>query len=699
MLVVDVLPGQPFPLGATPDDDGVNFAITSTAATKIELCLFDSPDAQVERVCVPLPSRTDHTWHGYLPGVRPGQVYGYRVYGPWEPSQGHRFNAAKMLLDPYARAIGRLPTWHQALYAHAEGTDADNAADEADSAPYAALAAVAEPLPPRDDEPLRTPWRDTVIYELHVKGFTALNDKIAPHLRGTYAGLVSAPAIDHLRRIGVTAVEFLPIYQHLDEPGLAGRGLTNYWGYNTLSFFAADHRFTTTKSPRDAAREFRDMVKAFHDAGLEVILDVVYNHTVEGDHLGATLSWRGVDNRGYYRLIPDRPAYYENFTGTGNTVDTRSPLAVRMIMDSLRYWIEEMHVDGFRFDLASALARGDAGFDRSSAFLEVVAQDPVISRVKLIAEPWDATAEGYQVGNFPPGWSEWNGRYRDDVRRFWKGDAGTIGEFASRLAGSHDMYGPSGRQPYATINFVTAHDGFTLADLVSYNDKHNEANGEENRDGGNNNLSWNCGAEGPTDNPEVIALRRRQIRNFLLTLFVSEGVPMISGGDERGRSQQGNNNAYCQDSELSWTHWDNGDAEDLVAFVEALSRLRGTQPVLRRRTFLKGHRPGQTDAVWLTPEGAEMTEENWNDAERRAFALRLNGDAIPELNESGAPERGSTLLLLFNAGADPVTFTLPAPPQDQRWSTAIESAQSEGPDDFATRTISGRASAVLVGGQ
>src|SRR5690606_25096620 len=580
-------PGSPRPLGATWDGAGVNFALFSEHAQRVELCLFDDAAATVERVRIPMVDRTDMVWHAYLPDVRPGQLYGYRVHGVWSPADGHRFNPAKVLLDPYARAIGRPLSWHRSLFAY-QGDDGDGPIETTDSAPHAPLGQViADAFDWSGDRRPLTPWHETVIYELHVKGFTALNESIAPELRGTYSGLAWPAAIAHLKSLGVTAVELMPVHQHVDEWRLAANGRVNYWGYNTLSFFAPGHRYARTEAPAGGAGSFKHMVRALHAAGLEVILDVVYNHTAEGDHLGPTLSFRGIDNRAYYRLQPGRPSRYQDFTGTGNTLNMQSPAVLRLMMDSLRYWVEEMHVDGFRFDLASALARELHAVDRLSSFFDVIGQDPVISQVKLIAEPWDVGEGGYHVGNFPPGWTEWNGKYRDTVRRFWRGDAGVLPELATRLSGSSDLYGSSGRQPHASVNFVTSHDGFTLADLVSYNEKHNDANGEQNRDGDPHNLSWNCGVEGSSADPAVRALRDRQRRNILITLLTSVGVPMLSGGDEMSRTQFGNNNAYCHDSSLSWTPWAlDADGQAMLAFMREIVALRAAHPVLRRRTFL-----------------------------------------------------------------------------------------------------------------
>ena len=656
-------PGSPYPLGATWDGSGVNFALFSEHATRVELCLFDSSDAGREQVRIPMVDRTDMVWHVYLPDVQPGQLYGYRVHGRWSPADGHRFNPAKVLLDPYARAIGRPMRWNRSLFGF-QGENSDGAADPIDSAPYAPLGLVVnETFDWGADAPLRTPWHKTVIYELHVKGFTALHPHIAPELRGTYLGLASAPAIAHLKALGVTAVELMPVHEHVDEWRLVQLGLTNYWGYNTLSFFAPDHRYTRSATATGGVRDFKRMVQALHEAGLEVILDVVYNHTAESDHLGPTLSFRGIDNRTYYRLQPGQPSRYQDFTGTGNTLNMQSPTVLKLVMDSLRYWVEEMHVDGFRFDLAAALARELHAVDRLSAFFDVIAQDPVIARVKLIAEPWDVGEGGYQVGNFPAGWTEWNGRYRDAVRRFWRGDQGVLPELATRLSGSSDLYGLSGRQPHASVNFVTSHDGFTLADLVTYNEKHNEANAEQNRDGDSHNLSWNCGAEGPTADPVVRAVRDRQRRNFLITLLASVGVPMISGGDEMLRTQAGNNNAYLHDSPLSWTSWTlDADETAMLDFTRRIVALRAAHPVLRRRTFLSGRQADAADVLWLRSDGLEMMASDWENVSRHTLGMLLDGDNIGERDPRGEPVRGDTLLILLNAAAQDVPFTLPRRP-------------------------------------
>jgi isoamylase len=676
-----VWPGAPYPLGATWDGAGVNFAICSEHATKVELCLFDSTDAEAESVRIPLPEQTDMVWHGYLPDVHTGQLYGYRVYGAYAPYRGYRFNPNKLVMDPYAKVVGRATRWHESLFGFNLASDDDTTFDARDSAPYAPLGAVADTaFTWGDDRPLRTPWHETLIYELHVKGYTQLNPHIPKPLRGTYLGLASEPAIRHLTSLGVTAVELMPIHHHAEELHVVRKGLRNYWGYNTLSYFAPDIRFATGCSAAESVREFKMMVRALHAAGLEIILDVVYNHTAEGNHLGPTLSLRGVDNSTYYRLQPHNPRFYQDFTGCGNTLNMRSPRVLQLIMDSLRYWVLEMHVDGFRFDLASALARELHAVNKLGAFFDIIHQDPVLSQVRLIAEPWDLGEGGYQVGNFPTKWTEWNGKYRDAVRRFWRGDGGVISELATRLSGSSDLYEQSGRRPYASINFITAHDGFTLADLVSHNQKHNQENGEENRDGENDNLSWNCGAEGPTEDPCVLEMRERQRRNLMATLLLSVGVPMISGGDELSRTQLGNNNAYCQDNEISWTNWELAPAhEQFLEFTRRVIRIRKENPVLRRRKFFQGRRIRGADVLdiaWLDATGREMTDRTWSSPNVRCLGVRLNGDAIDEVNERGERIVGDTLLVLLNGGADPIPFVLPATSPLERWETLLDTADA-----------------------
>jgi glycogen operon protein len=683
MNSIRVWPGRPYPLGATWDGLGVNFALFSEHATSVELCLFDSREDAREAARIRMPERTDLVWHAYLPDVQPGQVYGYRVHGPYEPGSGHRFNPSKVVLDPYAKAVARTVEWGDEMFGYKIGDPAqDLSFDERDNAHLAPLAAVVDSaFTWGDDAPPRTPWHETVIYELHVKGFTRLHPEVPEPLRGTYAGLATEAPIEHLKDLGVTAVELLPVHHHAYDRHLVEKGLSNYWGYNTLAFFAPGIRYAASPTPLGSVREFKMMVRALHAAGIEVILDVVYNHTAEGSHLGPTLSLRGIDNRSYYRLMPDQPRYYMDFTGCGNTLNMLNPRVLQLIMDSLRYWVLEMHVDGFRFDLASALARELFEVDRLSAFFDIIHQDPVLSQTKLIAEPWDLGEGGYQVGNFPVGWTEWNGRYRDAVRRFWRGDGGAVSEFATRLAGSSDLYGGSGRQPHASVNFVTAHDGFTLHDLVSYDAKHNEANGEDGRDGENHNLSWNCGVEGPTDDPEVLALRARQMRNFLATLLLSQGVPMLSMGDEVARTQGGNNNAYCQDNELSWLDWSFTPAQrDLLAFTRYLLDLQRRHPVFRRRSFFQGRaiRGAQVkDLTWFDPRGHEMTDEAWNAGFVKALMVRLAGDAIEEKDARGRRIVDDTFVLLLNADQDGITFKLPSHLPDLIWERILDTAEAD----------------------
>ncbi len=659
--VIDALwPGRPYPRGATWDGMGVNFALFSESAERVDLCLFD-PSGRHEIKRLTLREQTDQVWHGYLPQARPGQLYGFRVHGPYRPREGHRFNPHKLVLDPYARNLVGALRWHDALFGYRIGHgEGDLSFDRRDSAAYMPRCKVVESaFTWGDDRPPEVPWHDTVIYEVHVRGFTRLHPEVPPALRGTYAGLACAPVIDHFKRLGVTTIELMPVHAFVDDRHLVERGQRNYWGYNSIGYFAPDLRYSASGK----VQEFKTMVRTLHAAGLEVILDVVYNHTAEGNEWGPTLSLRGIDNAAYYRLVPDAPRHYQDFTGCGNTLNMQHPRVLQLMMDSLRYWVTEMHVDGFRFDLASALARELYEVDRLSAFFDVLRQDPVLSRVKLIAEPWDLGSGGYQVGNFPVGWAEWNDKYRDTMRAYWKGDGGLIGEFAKRLTGSSDLYNRSSRKPYASINFVAAHDGFTLADVVSYNDKHNEANGEDNRDGHNHNLSWNGGAEGPTDDPAVLALRERQQRNFIATLLLSQGVPMLLAGDEIGRSQGGNNNAYCQDNETSWVDWTmSEERESLLEFTSRLIRLRREHPVFRRRDFFQG-RPlfgsGVRDIVWLQPDGAEMGEQAWQYDQARALAVFLSGEGLNDVDARGRELRDDSFVLLFNAGAEAVPFTLP----------------------------------------
>ncbi len=685
-------PGSPDPLGATWDGHGVNFALFSEHADAVDLCLFDHPDDPVESRRLPLPECTNYVWHGYLPGLGPGQAYGYRVHGPWRPDQGDRFNPGKLLLDPYARAVAGRVDWSGPVYGHQTAPRAnDLILDDRDSAPYVPRGVVIDPLFDwGDDRPPRIPWNDTIIYETHVKGFTERHPDVPPDLRGSYPGVASPAAIDHLRRLGVTAVELLPIHAFASEAFLVAQGLTNYWGYNTLGFFAPDARYASLRPGADPVREFKTMVKALHAVGLEVILDVVYNHTAEGNQLGPTLSFKGIDNVAYYRLVPEQPRYYLDFTGTGNTLNVRQPQTLRLIMDSLRYWAQEMRVDGFRFDLASALARELYDVDPFGSFFDVIHQDPVLSRVKLIAEPWDVGEGGYQVGNFPPPWTEWNGKYRDAVRHFWRGDRLPLGEMGFRLTGSSDLYQNDGRSPAASINFVTAHDGFTLRDLVSYDHKHNEANGEDNRDGSDDNISANYGVEGPTADPMILAVRDRQSRNFLATLLCSQGVPMILGGDEFGRTQRGNNNAYCQDNAISWYDWNLDDrARSLLDFTQRLVAIRRGQPALRRRRFFRGQpdQPGEAkDIAWLRPDGSEMTPADWSESGRAAIGLYLAGDELDERDAAGRPIVGDSLGLLLNAGAAPLAFALPSltPNHPDCWEVMFDTAR---PEHAAARVI------------
>jgi glycogen operon protein len=700
-----VWPGAPYPLGASWDGLGVNFALFSANATRVELCLFDSPDAQRESHRIELPEQTAKVWHGYLPDVRPGQLYGYRVHGPYNPRAGHRFNPHKVVFDPYAKAVGRMVRWGRfEMFGYEVGHEqGDLSFDPRDNAALAPLAVVIDPaFTWGTDQRLNTPWHQTVIYELHVKGFSARHPGIAAATRGTYEALTTDAALEYLTGLGVTAVELMPVHHHTNDRHLVERGLSNYWGYNTLGFLAPDLRYAARKGPGESVLEFKRMVRALHAVGLEVILDVVYNHTAEGNHLGPTLSLRGIDNSTYYRTAPEDQRYYVDFTGCGNTLNVTQPQVLQLIMDSLRYWVLEMHVDGFRFDLASALARELHDVDRLSAFLDIIHQDPVLSQVKLIAEPWDLGAGGYQVGQFPALWTEWNGQYRDTVRRFWRGDRRSTSEMATRLAGSSDLYEDSGRRPHASINFVTSHDGFTLHDLVSYDRKHNDANQEHNHDGDNHNLSWNCGHEGPTEDTGVQDLRERQKRNFLTTLFVSQGVPMLSGGDEIGRTQLGNNNAYCQDNELSWTDWNlTTTSRDLLAFTTRLIRLQREEPVLRRRTFFQGRaiRGGQVkDIVWLDASGSELSDREWQ-SDLQCFGMLLTGDAIDETDSRGRRIVGSTLCVMFNAGADAVRFTLPVAAGGAYWTRVLDTADPQaGEDRFdgsGVYPLDGRSVAVL----
>ena len=665
-----IWPGKPAPLGAVWDGAGVNFALFSENATLVELCLFDSPESTVEARRLALPEKTNQVWHGYLHGAGPGLIYGYRVHGPECPAEGHRFNSKKVLLDPYAKSIARGFRW--------DSTIMDSCADTAATAPLGRV--VDSAFAWNGTRAPCTPWHDTIFYEVHVKGFTRRHPEVPENLRGTYAGLACEAPIAHLQSLGVTAVELMPVHFHADEQGVVDRGLVNYWGYNTLGYFAPDPRFCSS-GPENSVKEFKEMVCALHAAGIEVILDVVYNHTAEGGHNGPVLSMRGIDNASYYRLDADR-SHYIDFTGCGNSLNVAHPRVLQLIMDSLRYWVQEMHVDGFRFDLASALARELWEVDRLGSFFDIIHQDPILSNVKLVAEPWDLGPNGYQVGNFPVLWTEWNGRYRDCIRRFWKGTGTSVGELATRLAGSSDLYLPNGRRPSASLNFITCHDGFTLADLVSHDQKHNEANGEENRDGSDANDSWNCGIEGPTDDPAVKALRSRQRRNFLATLLLSQGVPMILAGDEFGRTQRGNNNAYCQDNEVSWVNWSlDEEQKNLLEFVRSLITLRRTQPVFRRRHFFQGRAIRGTDIkdiYWLRPDGMEMTEADWQCSHACSLGMGLLGDQISECDERGQPIRGGSFLILFNARDAEMPFRLGARRRLVSWMRLFDTTHPHG---------------------
>ncbi|GGJ86241.1 glycogen debranching protein GlgX [Pseudomonas matsuisoli] len=668
--------GLPYPLGATWDGLGVNFAIFSAHATKVELCLFDS-SGKTELERIELPERTDEIWHGYLPDAHPGQVYGYRVHGPYEPEAGHRFNPNKLLIDPYAKQLVGKLEWSEALFGYTIGhKDKDLSFDERDSAPFVPKCKVIDPaFTWGNDQPVRVPWDKTVIYETHVKGFTMRHPSVGEEVRGTFAGLGQGDVLNYIRRLGVSSVELLPIHAFVQDQHLLEKGMSNYWGYNSIGFFAPHPQYLASGK----VSEFKEMVARMHDAGLEVILDVVYNHTAEGNELGPTLSMRGIDNATYYRLMPDDNRYYINDSGTGNTLDLSHPCVLQMVTDSLRYWVNEMHVDGFRFDLATILARHHDGYDERHSFLVACRQDPVLSQCKLIAEPWDCGPGGYQVGNFPPGWMEWNDRFRDTVRAFWKGDEDQLADFASRLTASGEMFNQRGRRPFASVNFITAHDGFTLHDLVSYNEKHNEANDENNQDGSDNNISWNHGVEGPTDDPEIRALRLRQMRNFMGTLLFSQGTPMIVAGDEFARTQGGNNNAYCQDSEIGWVNWDlDEDGEALLSFVRKAIRLRMAYPILRRGRFLVGaynEELGVKDVTWLAPDGNEMSIEQWEDPNGRCLGMLMDGRAQP----TGIRKAGSdvTLLMIVNSHYDVVNFSLPEVPEGSHWVCLVDTNQAD----------------------
>lgn len=679
-LINAVWPGRPYPQGATWDGEGVNFALFSEHAEAVELCLFDRRGRrEIQRIR--LREQTDRVWHCYLPEARPGQLYGYRVYGPYQPQQGHRFNPNKLLLDPYAKSIVGNLAWSDAHFGYRIGhSRADLSFDRRNNANGMPKAKVIDPaFTWGDDRRPNIPWHDTVIYEMHVRGFTMRHPDVPPRYRGTYAALATAPVIDYLKRLGVTAVELMPVHYFVHDRHLVEKGLSNYWGYNSIGYFAPHQAYSSSEH---SDQEFKTMVKTLHSAGIEVILDVVYNHTAEGNHLGPTLSFRGIDNAAYYRLVHDDKRYYMDYTGCGNTLNMQHPHVLQLIMDSLRYWIEEMHVDGFRFDLASALARELHAVDRLGAFFDIIHQDPVISRVKLIAEPWDLGEGGYQVGGFPVGWTEWNGRYRDAVRDYWKGEGGLIGELAYRVSGSSDLYEHSGRRPYASVNFVTAHDGFTLRDLVSYNEKHNEANLDGNTDGENHNRSWNCGVEGPTDDPEIRALRVRQMRNLLATLMVSQGVPMLLAGDECGRTQLGNNNAYCQDNEITWHDWSLSDEDqNLLTFARELIHLRKSHRTFRRRRFFQNRSirgDHVSDIIWFDPSGSEMSDQQWSESNARTLGVFLSGRSLQEEDERGQLLVDSDFLVLVNAHHEPVEFRIPTELSDRHWLLRLDTADPAG---------------------
>ena len=698
---MQIWPGTAYPLGATYDGSGTNFALFSEVAEKVELCLF-AADGKETRIR--LPEVDGWVWHAFVPNVEPGQLYGYRVYGPNNPSQGQRCNPNKLLLDPYSKAIDGKFEWDQSLF----GYDFDDPShrNDDDSAAFMPKSVVISPFFDwGNDRPPRRSYSDSLIYEAHVKGLTYLHPDIPEDIRGTYAAIAHPAMVEHLTTLGVTAIELMPVHHFANDSTLQDKGLSNYWGYNTIGFLAPDSKYASAANPGGQVTEFKAMVRTLHEAGIEVILDVVYNHTAEGNHMGPTVSMRGIDNAAYYRLVEGDLEHYMDYTGTGNTLNVRQPHSLQLIMDSLRYWVTEMHVDGFRFDLAAALAREFYDVDRLSSFFDLVQQDPVVSQVKLIAEPWDVGPGGYQVGNFPPQWTEWNGKYRDTVRDFWRGESASLGEFASRITGSADLYAHSGRRPVASINFVIAHDGFTLRDLVSYNDKHNDANGENNNDGESHNRSWNCGVEGPTDDAEILALRARQQRNFIATLLLSQGVPMLCHGDELGRTQLGNNNGYCQDNEISWVDWSTKD-EGLIAFTKRVSQLRHDHPVFRRRRFFDGRpstRRGEDplpDIGWFRPDGSAMTEQDWDSGFGKAIAVYLNGDGIPDHDSRGERVKDDTFLVCFSAHHDKIDFTLPGAEYGRQWCTVVssdddESAEGDPVGAGMTVSVPGRAVVIL----
>jgi len=700
----EVYPGAAYPLGATFDGQGVNFAVFSEYAEQVELCLFD-PSGKEEIKRIKIRDRLDLVWHCYIPNLKPGTLYGYRVSGPYDPKKGQRFNPNKLLIDPYARAIEGRFDLNDACFGYEIGNQYEDLSfDQRDSAPFMPKCKVIDPAFDWGGDRLpKVPWKDTIIYEAHVKGLTVKNPDVPKNIRGTYASLASDPMLKYFSGLGVTAVELMPVHTFVDSRTLTERGLKNYWGYDSIGYFAPEMRYSSSGTPQ----EFKEMVKRLHSAGFEVILDVVYNHTAEGNQMGPTLSFRGIDNFNYYRLVEGDERYYMDYTGTGNTLNMTQPKVLQLIMDSLRYWVLEMHVDGFRFDLAAALARELHDVDKLGAFFDIINQDPILSQVKMIAEPWDIGEGGYMVGNFPVGWAEWNGRYRDSVRKFWKGDGGLIGELAYRITGSSDLYERGGRRPFASVNFITAHDGFTLNDLVSYNEKHNEANKEDNKDGENNNNSWNCGAEGPTDNPDITALREKQKRNFFATLLLSQGIPMTLHGDEICRTQNGNNNVYCQDNELSWMNWDIGENQArLLEFVKGLIRLKKEHPTFRKGHFFQGRKIRGSDAkdiMWLRPDGLEMTEEEWNTHFAKCLGLYLAGRAMNEFDDRGNPIVDDSFIMLINAHHEEIPFKMPGYPLKAQWRALIDTDAFQGFDDQETLyrqgepyPLKGRSFALLI---
>jgi isoamylase len=686
-MKTETYPGKPYPLGATWDGEGVNFALYSDNATEVELCFYNTSDDKTEADKIKLTEKTHQVWHIYIKDVKPGQLYGYRVSGPFEPENGKRFNPNKLLMDPYAKAIAGAIDWNDSLFAYEIGNpDGDLSFSEVDSGPFIPKSVVIDPhFDWEDDKRLEIPYHETIIYETHVKGFTELHPQIPEEIRGTYAAISHPVTIKYLKELGITAIELMPVHQFVNDRGLQEKGLNNYWGYNTIGFFAPDVKYSGSGVLGQQVTEFKQMVKDLHKAGIEVILDVVYNHTAEGNEMGPTISLKGIDNEGYYRLTEENKRFYMDYTGTGNTLNAMLPSVLRYIMDSLRYWITEMHVDGFRFDLAATLARELHEVNHLSSFFEIIYQDPLISQVKLIAEPWDIGEGGYQVGNFPAGWAEWNGKYRDSIRDYWIGADSMLGEFALRLTGSSDLYSDY-RTPTASINFITAHDGFTLNDLVSYNDKHNDANGEDNNDGESHNRSWNCGAEGPTDDAAINELRSRQKRNLLTTMFLSQGIPMLVAGDEIGRTQNGNNNAYCQDNEISWLNWDNSD-NDLLAFTQKLIKLRKDHPVFRRSNWFRGEdAKGKElqDIAWFLPEGDEMSDENWSHDFAKSLGVFLNGHGIHYNDDKGEPITDCSFYLIFNAHHESLEYTVPEKISSDKWTMVLDTSddkKEEGPID------------------